>query len=70
MDRQTGDFNDTAMMTAVYFNYRDVVTVLLDNGADPNIKDIDGWTALDYAQYFNYRRIVKILSEYGAAGTV
>ena len=29
MDRQTGEWNETALMLAVYFNYRDVVTTLL-----------------------------------------
>ena len=70
MDRQTGEWNETALMLAVYFNYRDVVTTLLDNGANPNLKDKEGWTALDWAIYFNYRRIAKILSAYGAAGAV
>ena len=57
-------------MTAVAFNYRSVVTVLLEAGADPNIKDSDGWTALDWANYYNYRRISKILASYGAEATV
>ena len=57
-------------MVAVYFNYRDVVTLLLDNGADPNIEDAAGWTAMDWAVYFNYRRIAKILQSYGGAGVL
>ena len=52
-------------MIAVYYNYQDVVTVLLDNGADPNIMDRDGYTALDWAINFNYMRIAKILRSYG-----
>merc|ERR1711981_1175167 len=70
MDRQTGDWNDTALHAAVYYNYRGVVTVLLDNGANPNLKDSGGWTPMDWAIYFNYRRITKILASYGGAGYV
>ena len=38
-----------ALMAAVNYNYSGVVTVMLDNGADPNIQDGDGWTAMDWA---------------------
>ena len=67
MDRRTGDDEEsTALMYAVFFNYRMVVKVLLEAGADPNIKDVHGYTALDWSKYFNYRRISKMLKEYGA----
>ena len=36
IDRRVGYFNYTALMSAVFFNYRDTVTVLLDNGAGEN----------------------------------
>ena len=65
MDRKTGWWNDTALMVAGQYNYRSVVTVLLDNGADPNIQDGEGWTAMDWAILFNNKRVVKILSSYG-----
>ena len=41
VDRQTGDKEDTtALMYAVFFNWRMVVRVLLEAGADPNIREL------------------------------
>ena len=66
IDRKTGMWEDTALFTAVSYNYREVVRVLLEAGADPNIKDNLGYTVLDWCKYYNFRRLSKILIEYGA----
>ena len=44
----------------------DPLRVLIEGGADLNIKDMDGYTALFWAQEYNYRRIVKLLKKHGA----
>jgi POTE ankyrin domain family protein len=43
-----------------------IVSVLLDNGADPNCKDFNGETALHQAVYVNSPDIATCLLEYGA----
>ena len=40
----------TPLMYAVLFNNPDAVNILLDSGADPNIRSLEGKTALDYAK--------------------
>ena len=40
----------TPLMYAVLFNNPDAVNILLDVGADPNIRSLEGKTALDYAK--------------------
>jgi ankyrin repeat protein len=42
------------------------VTYLLENGANPNIKDVKGKTALDWAELKNQANIIPILQKYGA----
>lgn len=44
----------------------DVVRWLLEHGADPNIKDRRGFTALDYASYKYSLEVVKLLVQHGA----
>ena len=55
----------------------EVVEILLEEGANPNAEDNDGWTALDYTNIgwseaktkekaSEYKRIVEMLQEAGA----
>ena len=58
--------NDTSIgMTALMFAARDstpeMVQLLLDYGADKNIKSTDGKTAYDYAVQFNNKDIIALL---------
>ena len=46
--------------------YPQIVSLLLDNGADPNQKDIHGWTPLHRAALWGYVDIAKMLIENGA----
>ena len=43
-------------------NYQEIVQILIDNGADVNILDFDGVSALDHAKARKQNEIVKILS--------
>lgn len=48
---------ETFLITAIKgFKEPKVIKFLLDNGADPNIKDERGRTALSYAQQYNFSR--------------
>jgi ankyrin repeat protein len=44
----------------------DEVKLLLEHGADPNVKDNDGRTPLHYAADFDHPEVVKLLLEHGA----
>lgn len=56
----------TGLMIAIMEEDIEIVTLLLENGADVNIQTKDGETALILASMFGYIEIVKILLEYGA----
>jgi len=57
---------ETALMLAVYKNYKDIVKLLLNKGANPNIQDRVGNTALMFAVNKGYKDIVKLLLNKGA----
>jgi ankyrin repeat protein len=44
----------------------DVVKLLLERGADPNVKDDDGKTPLHYAAWKGHHKVVELLLEHGA----
>lgn len=53
----------TALMLAVASDAAkpEIVQLLLDKGSDPNVKSVDGETALDWAKKFNDTRILRLL---------
>ena len=53
-------------MIACYFGRTDLVKALLEKGADVNMKDKKGKTALIYATTKGKDEIVKILKQSGA----
>lgn len=66
LDEGYCDVNDTSVgITALMFAARDstpeMVQLLLDYGADKNIKSTDGKTAYDYAVQFNNKDIIALL---------
>lgn len=59
------EFGYTALMIACINNLINIVELLLDNGADVNIKNnYDGREALVIAKEYNYDTIVKLLLNY------
>jgi ankyrin repeat protein len=63
-----GDLNiqdkwgDTALLCAIYKRHLDIAVLLLDNGADKDLKNHNGKTALDYAEKYNYTEIIELLT--------
>ena len=55
--------DETPLMQAVFWEHRDFVILLLDNGADLYAKSTYGWTALDFAKYKNSNELILIISE-------
>jgi len=53
----------TALGKAAHAGHLDTVRALLERGADPNITDINGYTALDYAKRGGHNDIVLFLKQ-------
>jgi ankyrin repeat protein len=53
-------------MQACIFGHREVIELLVDNGADISAKDRFGFTPLSIAKKNNHTDIVKYLKEKGA----
>jgi uncharacterized protein len=53
-------------MFAAREGYREVISVLLGKGAQPNLQNKDGWTALQIAASLGYHAIVTQLLRHGA----
>uniref|UniRef100_UPI002952CF1A ankyrin repeat domain-containing protein 26-like n=1 Tax=Panthera onca TaxID=9690 RepID=UPI002952CF1A len=58
--------NRTALMKAVQCQEEKCVNILLENGADPNIRDVSGNTALHYAAFGDNISIIEKLLLYNA----
>lgn len=56
----------TALCAAVTNNHTDLLTLLLDHGADPNIPDANGWTPLHLAIWKNHPDMARALVSHGA----
>lgn len=53
----------TALMLASKHGFYDIAYILIQNGADKNIKDLEGKTALEHAQENNFTDIAQMLKE-------
>lgn len=62
-----GDHGRTALHVAAGANREDVVTVLLQNGADIHLKDRRNWSALHEAAHASSENICQILLDAGAS---
>lgn len=59
----------TPLMKAAFQGNTEIMTVLLDYGADPNMEDIDHDTALGVAIYYQQAKAAKLLIQRGARMT-
>ena len=66
VNAKSGNGQVTALIKASVNGYKEIVEVLIQNGADVNAKDIDNRTALMRASYNNYNEIVELLLQNGA----
>ena len=66
---QKNDLGNTPLIDAAYEGSLEVVTALLEAGANPNIEGNDDGTALDWAASKGRTEIVKKLAEHGAKMT-
>jgi ankyrin repeat protein len=63
------NFGWSALMFGVYYNHFDVVTYMLGNGVDPNLRSGQGLTALKIAQEHKRHKMIDLLLDYGAMVT-
>ncbi|NXY22036.1 ANKR7 protein, partial [Atrichornis clamosus] len=63
----TDDFKRTPLMKAVQCQQEECVAILLDHGADPNLADADGNTALHLAVLSGNTTIARLLLEHNAS---
>jgi len=59
------DKGATPLHAAAEYGYSEIVKVLLEHGAAPNIRDKYGDTPLHYAAVFGNSKVVKVLLEHG-----
>ena len=66
MNRRNGDTGDTPLNEAAIKGHKDVVALLLENGADLNTVDDAGATPLENATHFHHTEVIELLMAKGA----
>jgi ankyrin repeat protein len=59
-------FGRTPLYDSAMRGQKEVAELLIANGADVKVKDIDGWTPLRKAAYYGHKEIVELLIANGA----
>lgn len=62
----TPNFDVTPVMMAAESGHHETVSLLLERGANPNMQDIGGWTALMKAAARGHTEVVRLLLAFGA----
>ena len=71
VDNINGTSDDgTPLMAAVVKGHLEIATALVEAGADPNLTDANGATALHYAVMFNNKKLATLLMEAGASAFI
>lgn len=65
--RSRNELHNTALNAAVFGRRHEVVRLLLDRGADPNVRQRGGWTPLHRAAFLGDGAMVELLLQRGAA---
>jgi len=60
------DGSTTALLQAVFNKHADVVRLLIERGADVNVRDREGDSALSYAVQSHQMEVVRMLKAAGA----
>ena len=60
---KTNDTGTTPLMTAAAKGQDEFLKILIEAGANINIKDNDGEDALGYAKSFGHNKIIRILQK-------
>lgn len=68
VNAKDGKFSVTALMLASSKGRIELVDLLVKKGADVNVKDDEGFTALWYASRANHIEVMAYLQEHGAKG--
>lgn len=58
-----GRFNATPINIASYRGHEDVVKLLLQYGADPHVRDMEGLSAINWARLSNHWKVVDLFDE-------
>jgi ankyrin repeat protein len=64
---QNSTGGETALHYAVIYERRELVVALLAAGADPNVKDADGWTSVWLGATFSAADILQLLMDGGGS---
>jgi uncharacterized protein len=58
------DSSITPLIEAVKNNANKLAELLLEKGADPSVRDRDGYTALDYARLYKNEALIMMIKKY------
>ena len=66
MEAKGGDYGETCLMRAVYHGHFDICRLLLDKGAQLEVRNSFGLTPLHFAAWSGHAEVVRLLCDRGA----
>jgi ankyrin repeat protein len=70
LSQKGGIYNQTALQDAIFYGNLGIAELLIVNGTDLNVQNIDGETALHIAAKQGYTSIIKLLIKSGALSNI